>query len=274
MNKTSGSRPTLSTWWSSPTVPCRGSSAAVLETSPSGSRRAISRSQEWSDPAKAPAGQGLRSRQGVFRVPDRAPRRGGQSPSRVDLLLVSGGIQGRTGTGRLAGAGQPPRLSPDRHDANLALDAGRCLLNGRTIDRIELPDDAADARGVLSHLASVEHGSHGELVDGKTTLNDRDRALWPPASRSFFVWPSHRIRPTPAACASSGHRPANCRWIRPWRSTRATRFPPTWALTPRHRPPFPHALESRGLVRIEELFAIASQQPVGVDAGQLDEAQD
>ena len=48
--------------------------------------------------------------------------------------------------------------------------------NGRPIDRITLPDDPADARGVLSHLAGVEHGSHGELVDGMIALNDSDRA--------------------------------------------------------------------------------------------------
>jgi predicted transcriptional regulator len=49
-------------------------------------------------------------------------------------------------------------------------------LNGRAIDRIELPDDPADARGVLSHLAKIEHGSHGELADGKVTITDLDRA--------------------------------------------------------------------------------------------------
>jgi Glycosyl hydrolases family 2, sugar binding domain/Glycosyl hydrolases family 2/Glycosyl hydrolases family 2, TIM barrel domain len=51
------------------------------------------------------------------------------------------------------------------------------LLNGRPVDRITLPDDAADARGVLSHLAGVEHGSHGELVDGMIVFSDRDRAI-------------------------------------------------------------------------------------------------
>ena len=51
------------------------------------------------------------------------------------------------------------------------------LLNGRPVDRITLPDDPADARGVLSHLAGVEHGSHGELVDGMIVLTDRDRAV-------------------------------------------------------------------------------------------------
>jgi predicted transcriptional regulator len=49
-------------------------------------------------------------------------------------------------------------------------------VNGRRVDRIELVDDAADARGVLSHLAGVEHGSHGELADGLVTLIDADRA--------------------------------------------------------------------------------------------------
>jgi hypothetical protein len=50
------------------------------------------------------------------------------------------------------------------------------LVNGRPIDRVTLLDDSADARGVLSHLAGVERGSHGELVDGLVTLTERDRA--------------------------------------------------------------------------------------------------
>ena len=35
--------------------------------------------------------------------------------------------------------------------------------NGREIGAIELPDDPADARGVLSHIAAIDHGSFGEL---------------------------------------------------------------------------------------------------------------
>jgi hypothetical protein len=50
-------------------------------------------------------------------------------------------------------------------------------VNGRPVDRITLPDDSADARGVLSHLAGAEPGSHGELVDGMVVLTDRDRAV-------------------------------------------------------------------------------------------------
>ncbi len=37
-------------------------------------------------------------------------------------------------------------------------------LNGVVVQKEELEDDAADARGVLSHLNGVEHGSHGEIV--------------------------------------------------------------------------------------------------------------
>ncbi len=48
--------------------------------------------------------------------------------------------------------------------------------NERPIETVALPDDAADGRGVLSHLARVEHGSHGELVDGQILLDDADRA--------------------------------------------------------------------------------------------------
>ncbi len=38
-------------------------------------------------------------------------------------------------------------------------------LNGVEVHREELEDDPADARGVLSHLQGVEHGSYGEFVE-------------------------------------------------------------------------------------------------------------
>ena len=128
-------------------------------------------------PAMVRAGQGAgRARstgmaRAIFEYRIAAPRRGRQGPSRVDLLPVRGGLQGQARAGRLARAGQPPGLSPDRRGAHLAVDAGSCRSTVGPIERIDLPDDAADARGVLSHLAGVEHGSHGELVDGLIALN-------------------------------------------------------------------------------------------------------
>lgn len=44
--------------------------------------------------------------------------------------------------------------------------------NGQVIAREELEDDPADARGVLSHLAQVDHGSYGELVENEGPIPD------------------------------------------------------------------------------------------------------
>jgi hypothetical protein len=64
-----------------------------------------------------------------------------------------------------------PQTDANRHwTSTLAVS-----FNGRLNERITLPDDPADARGVLSHLAGVEPGSHGELVDGMVMLSDSDR---------------------------------------------------------------------------------------------------
>jgi hypothetical protein len=49
-------------------------------------------------------------------------------------------------------------------------------VNGDRIARLELADDPADARGVLSHLNRVEHGSHGERVTLDTPLPDKATA--------------------------------------------------------------------------------------------------
>lgn len=45
-------------------------------------------------------------------------------------------------------------------------------LNSNVVAREELEDDPADARGVLSHLARVDHGSYGELVEGEGPIPD------------------------------------------------------------------------------------------------------
>ncbi len=45
-------------------------------------------------------------------------------------------------------------------------------LNGKPIARKDLPDDPADARGVLSHVNRFEHGSYGYLIEVNTPLSD------------------------------------------------------------------------------------------------------
>jgi hypothetical protein len=48
--------------------------------------------------------------------------------------------------------------------------------NGERVARTDLPDDAADARGVLSHVARADHGSYGELIRIETALPDVARS--------------------------------------------------------------------------------------------------
>ena len=49
-------------------------------------------------------------------------------------------------------------------------------IDGAVVHREGLEDDPADARGVLSHLARVEHGSYGELVEVQVPLSESTRA--------------------------------------------------------------------------------------------------
>ncbi len=49
-------------------------------------------------------------------------------------------------------------------------------VNGETATRVELLDDPADARGVLSHLNQFEHGSYGQLATTVVKVSDDLRA--------------------------------------------------------------------------------------------------
>lgn len=44
--------------------------------------------------------------------------------------------------------------------------------NGKQVASLDLPDDPADARGVLSHLAGVDHGAFGELLKIRFTADE------------------------------------------------------------------------------------------------------
>jgi hypothetical protein len=82
-------------------------------------------------------------------------------PKTFDLLLEVASKAGR------AKVDWPDRVNPQDYpqtDARKWASTLGISINGHRVARLELPDDPADARGVLSHLAKVEHGSHGEIV--------------------------------------------------------------------------------------------------------------
>ena len=132
-------------------------------------------SQKWSDPAKAPAGKVYGHGKGYFEYRIQLPATVVKAhPETVYFLFQAASKSKRERVD------WPQRINrqdyPQTDERRTWRSTLVVSLNGRPVDRIELPDDAADARGVLSHLAGVEHGSHGELVDGMAVLTDGDRA--------------------------------------------------------------------------------------------------
>ena len=132
-------------------------------------------SQHWSEPAKAPAGKVYGHGKGYFEyrlvLPATVAR---AQPESIYYLFEAGSKANRERVDwprRVNRQDYPQTDTARKWPSSLAV-----ALNGRLVARIELKDDAADARGVLSHLARVEEGSHGELVDGKIDLTDLDRA--------------------------------------------------------------------------------------------------
>jgi hypothetical protein len=132
--------------------------------------------QEWSDPAKAPPGKVYGRGKGYFEyrlvLPGSVVK---AHPESFYFLLQASSKAKRE---RVDWPERENRQDYPQTDlARTWSSTLAIMLNGRPVDRITLPDDAADARGVLSHLAGVEHGSHGELVDAMVVLSDRDRAI-------------------------------------------------------------------------------------------------
>ncbi len=132
--------------------------------------------QEWSDPAQAPPGKVYGRGKGYFEyrlvLPPSVVK---AHPESFYFLLQASSKAKRE---RVDWPERENRQDYPQTDlARTWSSTLAILLNGRPVDRITLPDDAADARGVLSHLAGVEHGSHGELVDAMVVLTDRDRAI-------------------------------------------------------------------------------------------------
>ena len=166
--RTGGSRPTTSTSSSGPSGPCPGSSVEATARWSSDSPPATFARSQWSGPAASPAGKAHGQGKGFFEYRLILPEAVAKArPEAYELKLEAASKAGRR-AGRLAPAGQQARQPPDRR-TNLALHARD--RDQRPRHRSPAPgDDPADARGVLSHLARVEHGSYGELIESRGAL--------------------------------------------------------------------------------------------------------
>ena len=131
--------------------------------------------QKWSEAARAPSGKVYGYGKGFFEYRLQVPAEIAKAhPESIYYLFEA------SAKARRERVDWPERTNrqdyPQTDAARQWTSTLAVTFNDRLIESVTLPDDAADARGVLSHLAGVEHGSHGELVDGLITLSDSDRA--------------------------------------------------------------------------------------------------
>jgi hypothetical protein len=130
--------------------------------------------RRWSGPAASPEGKVYGRGKGYFeyrlKLPADVVKAG---PDRFFLRLEAASKAGREKVD------WPSRTNPQDYpqtDTRKWPSTLEISLNGRAVDRTDLEDDPADARGVLSHLKRSDHGSYGELieVDGDLPRPARD----------------------------------------------------------------------------------------------------
>jgi hypothetical protein len=153
-----------------PRIERRGPKAVIVRFAPGDFA-----GRHWTNQTPEPTGKVHGIGKGYFEYRLRIPTSvAGAHPESFYYLFQAGSKAARE---RLDWPARPNRQDYPQTDLARTWPSTLALsVNGRSVDRVTLADDAADARGVLSHLAGIEHGSHGELVDGMVTLTDRDRA--------------------------------------------------------------------------------------------------
>jgi hypothetical protein len=152
-----------------PRIELRGPKEVIIRFKPGDFAR-----QQWSEPGKAAAGKVYGRGKGYFEYRINLPASVAKAHPESFYYLFQASSKAKRE--RVDWSQRVNRQDCPQTDAARTWPSTLVVsVNGRPVDRIALPDDPADARGVLSHLAGVEPGSHGELADGMVTLTDRDR---------------------------------------------------------------------------------------------------
>jgi hypothetical protein len=130
--------------------------------------------RRWSGSSDVKAGMAWGEGKGFFeyrlKLPETVIKAG---PKTVELMFEASAKAGRERVD------WPERTNPQDNpqtDTRKWPSTLEIALDGQTLRRETLPDDPADARGVLSHLARVRHGSYGELIRLNATVDEGDRA--------------------------------------------------------------------------------------------------
>lgn len=123
--------------------------------------------RRWSGGFATPAGKAYGRGTGFFEYRVRLPRV--VAAAKPDRLTLRFELASKAGREKVD---WPQRVNAQDYpqtDARTWPSTVEVALNGDRVARESLPDDPADARGVLSHLKGFDHGSYGTLV--RTDVN-------------------------------------------------------------------------------------------------------
>jgi hypothetical protein len=124
--------------------------------------------KQWSGGDASPAGKAYGRGKGFFEYRIKVPSSAVKARPESFVLRFEGGA--KAGREKVDWPSRVNRQDYPQTDARKWPSTLEVSLGGRSFDRVALDDDAADARGVLSHLARFEHGSHGKVIEIKGSL--------------------------------------------------------------------------------------------------------
>ena len=130
--------------------------------------------RRWSGGSGSPEGKVYGRGMGFFEYRINVPK--SVVKARPDNLFLRFELASKAGREKID---WPTRSNPQDYpqtDARKWPSTVGISINGKPVSRDDLPDDPADARGVLSHLKKVDHGSFGELIEVHVKVSDDLRA--------------------------------------------------------------------------------------------------
>jgi len=87
----------------------------------------------------------------------------GLALEQIDSMEILAEMAAKAGDEKLDWPGRRKDVDYPQTDVRKHPSEVRVLVNGTVVERLTLPDDPADARGVLSHATATHHGSYGYL---------------------------------------------------------------------------------------------------------------
>ena len=146
-----------------PRIERQGDREAVLRFAPG-----TFAGSKWTGPVARPMGKAHGQGKGFFEYRLMIPEAIAKArPEAYELRLE---VASKAGRQRLDWPLRISKLDNPQTDERTWPSTIEIAINGHVTDRLPLADDPADARGVLSHLARVEHGSYGELIKSQGAL--------------------------------------------------------------------------------------------------------